>query len=202
MTQKARVAVIIGSTRDTRFADKPAAWILDLARRREGWEVELLDLRDADLPFFNEASSNFWVPSKDPKAVAWQQTLAGFDGFIFVTAEYNRSIPAALKNALDQAYREWIHKPAGILGYGSTGGARAVEHLRTIAIELQMVPVRSAVHIMGADLMKVHPMGENGPISAIEDHILPSANAMLDDLDWWLRATIPARAADAAAAAA
>jgi hypothetical protein len=93
----------------------------------------------------------------------------------------------------DQAYRDWIHKPAAILAYGSTGGARAGEHLRAIAIELQMVPVRSGVHIMGADLMKVHPMGESGPISAIEDHIMPSAKAMLDDHDWWTRATMAAR---------
>jgi len=202
VTQKPRIAVIIGSTRDTRFADKPAAWIFDLARQRPGWEVELLDLRDFHLPFFNERSSNLWAPTQDPNALAWQKKLATFDGFIFVTPEYNRSITASLKNALDQAYREWIHKPAAVLGYGSTGGARAVEHLRTIAIELQMVPVRAGVHIMGADLMKVHPMGANGPISEIEDHILPSAKAMLDDLDWWVRATLAARAADADRAAA
>ena len=105
-------------------------------------------------------------------------------------------MPGALKNALDQAYKEWVRKPAAVVAYGSTGGARAAEHLRTIAIELQMVPVRAGVHIMGADLMKVHPMGANGPISEIEDHILPSAKAMLDDLDWWTRATMAARAGE------
>jgi NAD(P)H-dependent FMN reductase len=202
VTGKPRIAVIVGSTRATRFADKPAAWIFDLARQRTEWEVELVDVRDFDLPFFNERASNLWLPSEDPHAVAWQKKLATFDGFIFVTAEYNRSIPASLKNALDQAYREWIHKPAAVLGYGSTGGARAVEHLRTIAVELQMVPVRSGVHIMGADLMKVHPMGENGPISEIENHTLPSAKAMLDDLAWWTRATMAARSADTERAAA
>jgi NAD(P)H-dependent FMN reductase len=201
VSTKPRIAVIIGSTRDSRFADKPAAWILDLARQRPDWEVELLDVRDYHLPFFNEKSSNLWVPTEDPNAVAWQKKLATFDGFIFVTAEYNRSIPASLKNALDQAYKEWIHKPAAVLAYGATGGARAAEHLRSIAIELQMVPVRSGVHIMGADLMKVHPMGENAPISTIEDHILPSAKAMLADLDWWVRATMAAQAADNRAAA-
>jgi len=194
LSTKPRIAVIIGSTRDTRFGPKPATWIFDLARTRRDWEVEMLDLRDFDLPFFNEKSSNLWVPSEDPRAVAWQKKLATFDGFIFVTAEYNRSITGALKNALDQAYKEWVHKPAAVVAYGSTGGARAAEHLRTIAIELQMVPVRSGVHIMGADLMKVHPMGENGPIAGIEDHILPSARAMLADLDWWVRATMAARA--------
>jgi NAD(P)H-dependent FMN reductase len=197
VSHKPRIAVIVGSTRAARFADKPAAWILALARQRADWEVELLDLRDFDLPFFNERSSNLWTPSEDPRAIAWQKKLATFDGFVFVTAEYNRSLPASLKNALDQAYREWIHKPAAVVAYGAAGGARAAEHLRTIAIELQMVPVRSGVHIMGADLMKVHPMGENAPIAEIEDHILPGARAMFDDLDWWVRATMAARAGDA-----
>jgi NAD(P)H-dependent FMN reductase len=115
MASKPRIAVIIGSTRDARFGEKPARWIFELARQRPDWEVELLDLRDFDLPFFNEKATNLWVPSKDPKAVAWQRKLAGFDGFIFVTAEYNRSIPGALKNALDQAYKEWNRKPAAVL---------------------------------------------------------------------------------------
>jgi NAD(P)H-dependent FMN reductase len=201
LTSKPRIAVIIGSTRDTRFADKPAAWIFDLASQRKGWEVELVDLRDFDLPLFNEKSSNLWMPSEDPRAIAWQKKLATFDGFIFVAAEYNRSVTGSLKNALDQAYNEWIHKPAAVVAYGSTGGARAAEHLRSISIELQMVPVRSGVHIMGADLMKVHPMGANGPISDIEDHILPSAKAMFDDLDWWTQATMAARADSERAAA-
>lgn len=201
MTLRPRVAVIVGSTRDSRFADKPAAWILDLARRRPDWDVELVDLRDFDLPLFNERASNMWAPSSDPRAVAWQQKLATFDAFIFVTAEYNRSITGALKNALDQAYREWIRKPAAVVGYGATGAARAAEHLRTIAIELQMVPIRHGVHILGADFFKVHPMGQNAPISEIEASILPGAKAMLDDLDWWTRATMSARAATEKAAA-
>jgi NAD(P)H-dependent FMN reductase len=200
MPNRPRVAVILGSTRDSRFGDKPANWIYDLARQRNDWEVELLDLRDFDLPLFNEASSNLWAPSKDPRAVAWQNKLATFDAFIFVTPEYNRSVPAALKNALDQAYKEWVRKPAAIVGYGATGAARAAEHLRTIAIELQMVPTRFGVHIQGADLIKVHPMGENAPMSEIEAHILPGARAMLDDLDWWISATRAARTATAEAA--
>lgn len=200
MTAKPRVAVIIGSTRDTRFADKPARWIFDLAARRPDWEVELVDLRDFDLPLFNERASNMWAPSADPRAVAWQRKLATFDAFIFVTAEYNRSITGALKNALDQAYKEWIRKPAAVVGYGATGAARAAEHLRTIAIELQMVPIRHGVHILGADFFKVHPIGQNAPMSEIEGNVLPSVNAMLDDLDWWTRATTAARARQVEAA--
>lgn len=193
-----KIAVIIGSTRASRFADIPANWIYDLTRKRDGWEVELLDVRDFNLPFFNEIASNAWAPSQDPNAVRWQKKLAEFDGYIFVTAEYNRSVPGSLKNALDQAYVEWNRKPAAIVGYGGTGGARAVEHLRSIAIELQMVPLRNAVHIGGGEFIKIHPGMGKEPISAIEDAILPSANAMLDELAWWTDVTSKGRAADKA----
>ena len=196
----AKIAVIIGSTRDARFADTPANWIYEIARKREGWEVELVDVREFDLPFFNELATNAHVPSQNPNAVRWQKKLAEFDGYIFVTAEYNRSVPGSLKNALDQAYVEWNRKPMAAVGYGSTGGARAVEHLRTIAVELQMVPVRSAVHIGGGEFVNVHSMMGKQPISAIESAILPSAEAMLDDLAWWTDVTMKGLAADKAKA--
>lgn len=196
-----KIAVIIGSTRESRFADKPAEWILKKAEEHGGMDVELVDIRDFDLPFFNEKASNAWMPSEDPNARKWQEKIAGFDGFIFVTAEYNRSIPGSLKNALDQAYVEWNRKPMAVVGYGGTGGARAVEHLRSIGIELQMVPVRAGVHIGGGEFMKVHPMGANGPISDIEDILLPSTKAMFDDLLWWTEATKTAREGETSKAA-
>lgn len=187
-----KIAIILGSTRDARFAEKPAQWILDVAKREQpDFDYEIVDIRDYDLPFFNEVASNLWVPSQDPNVIKWQKKIAEFDGYIFVTAEYNRSIPGSLKNALDQAYVEWNKKPAAIVGYGSVGAARAVEHLRTIAVELQMVPVRSAVHIAGSELMKVHPLGGNAetPISEIEPAILPGAKDMLNQLAWWVDVT-------------
>ena len=192
-SKKPHVALIIGSTRATRFADKPAQWMLKQAQKREDMSVELVDLRDFDLPFFNEMASNLWMPSQDPKAVAWQNKLAGFDGYIFVVAEYNRSLTASLKNAMDQAYKEWGRKPMAAIGYGGLGAGRAVEHLRTIAVELQMVPVRNAVHIGGGDFFKVHPMGANAPIEEVEASLLPAAQAMLDDVVWWANATKAAR---------
>jgi NAD(P)H-dependent FMN reductase len=194
-----KIAVIIGSTRDTRFAPKPAQWILELARQRAELDVELVDLKDFNLPFFNERASNLWVPSVDPHALAWQKKIGSFDGYIFVVAEYNRSITGALKNALDQAYKEWVRKPAAYVGYGSVGGARAVEHLRLINVELQMVPIRSAVHIGGSEFFKVAPALGNQPMSAIEDAILPSARDMLDQLIWWANATKAARHLELAA---
>ncbi len=191
---KPKIAIIIGSTRPTRFADKPAQWILDQAKKRTDMDVELVDLRDYDLPFFSEMASNMWMPSQDPNAIKWQQKIAQFDGFIFVVAEYNRSLTGSLKNALDQAYKEWNHKPLAAIGYGGLGAARAIEHLRLIGVELQMVPVRNAVHIGGSEFYKVHPIGSNAPISDIEAALLPSATAMFDDVVWWAKATMAAKA--------
>ena len=195
MSAKPRIAVIISSTRDSRFGAVPAQWIADRAAARGDWDVELVDLKDYDLPLFNEMASNAWMPSADPKAVAWQEKIASFDGYIFVLAEYNRSITGALKNALDQAYVDWNKKAFGIVGYGALGASRAAEHMRTIGIELQMASTRSAVHIAGGDFFTVHPLGGNPqPISAIEGTIGGSADAMLGELDWWTRATMAARA--------
>lgn len=191
---KPNIAIIIGSTRATRFADKPAQWLLEQAQKRDDMNFELVDLRDFDLPLFDEVASNLWVPSQDPRALKWQEKLAEFDGYVFVVAEYNHSVTGALKNAFDQAYKEWNRKPAAALGYGGVGGARAIEHLRGIAVELQMVPTRTAVHIGGGDFFKVSPLGANGPMSEIEANLLPSLNGMLDELHWWTEATMAQRA--------
>lgn len=196
-----RLALVIGSTRPTRFADKPAIWLRDLAAERSDLTLDTLDLRDFDLPFFAEVASNMWVPSEDPRAVAWQEAVAPFDGYVFVVAEYNHSITGALKNALDQAYVQWVRKPMGALGYGGVGAARAVEHLRGIAVELQMAPVRNAVHLGGGEFMKVFPQGGNAPMSEVDSVLRPSATAMLDDLVWWGRALRSARAEPAIQAA-
>lgn len=199
---KPRIAIIVGSTRPTRFADVPAQWMLKQAQARGDMDVELVDLRDHPLPFFDEPASNRWMPSSNPEAVRWQQTLARFDGFIFVVAEYNHSITAVLKNALDQAYKEWEHKPFTAIAYGGVGGARAVEHLRGIGAELQMVGTRSVVHIGGQDVFAVHPgFGRGEPMETIEAHLLPTATAALDELLWWANATMAARQTVAAQAA-
>jgi NAD(P)H-dependent FMN reductase len=191
---KLKIAVIIGSTRDVRFGPKPAQWVFELARKRDQLDVELVDLKEFDLPFFNEKASNLWVPSENPNAIAWQKKIGQFDGYIVVTPEYNRSMPASLKNAFDQAYNEWNRKPIGFVGYGTVGAARAIEHARTTATELQMVNVRSAVHVGGSEFYKVHPGMGNQPLSTIEDAIMPSAKDMLDQLLWWGEATKAKRA--------
>jgi NAD(P)H-dependent FMN reductase len=193
MATTPKIALIIGSTRKTRFADKPAQWMLKQMQARKDIETELVDLRDFDLPLFDEAASNMWMPSADPRAVAWQKKMGEFDGYVFVVAEYNRSITGALKNALDQAYVEWAHKPMSAIAYGAVGGTRALEHLRLIAVELQMVPTRNAVHIGMGDFFKVHPIGGNAPIEEIEGNLANAVRATLDDMAWWAKATMAAR---------
>lgn len=196
---KLKIAVIISSTRPTRFGELPAKWIAEKINERPELQAEIVDLRDFNLPFFDEMASNAWMPSANDNAVKWQNKVSEFDGYVFVTAEYNRSITGALKNALDQAYVNWNKKPFGAVGYGSVGGARAVEHLRNIGVELQMVPTRSAVHIGGADFAAVHPgFGGTKTIADLEGSIGNSAKDMLDQLTWWAKATKVARDADAA----
>ncbi|NJR13553.1 MAG: NAD(P)H-dependent oxidoreductase [Phyllobacteriaceae bacterium] len=196
VTHKPKIALVIGSTRKTRFADLPAQWMLKQAAARDDLTMELVDLRDFNLPLFDEPASNAYMPSSNPQAVAWQKKMAEYDGYVFVVAEYNHSITGALKNALDQAYVEWAKKPMSAIAYGSMGGARALEHLRNIAVELHMVPTRNAVHIGGGDFWKVHPgMGGSGKIEDIEGALLPSAKLALDDVVWWAKATMAARSA-------
>src|SRR5438034_8235424 len=150
-----RIAIITGTTRATRFGEKPAKWIHGIAAARADMSVELIDLRDYPMPFFDEPASNAWVPSKNEVAKRWQKKVAEFDGFIFVTAEYNRSMPAVLKNALDYAYPEWNRKAAAYVGYGGVGAARAIEQLRLNCVELQMAPTRSGVHIQRSEERRV-----------------------------------------------
>ncbi len=189
---KLKLAVIVGSTRETRFGPKPAKWIADLAAQRPEFDVEIVDLKAFDLPLFNEKASNLWAPSEDPRAVAWQKKIAEFDAYVVATAEYNHSITGSLKNAFDQAYVEWGRKPIGFVGYGGVGAARAIEHARNIAVELHMVPVRSAVHIAGGDFFAVWQSGEE--ISSLGTRIEAPAQAMFDEIAWWGAATKAARA--------
>jgi NAD(P)H-dependent FMN reductase len=187
---KPKIGIIVSSVRPNRFADHPTKWIFDLASARGDWDVEVLDLRDYPLPLFNEATSPAYGPSKNEIAVRWQKKIAGLDAFIVVAAEYNRGPTAALKNALDYAYHEWNNKPVAFVGYGGVGGARAVEQLRLISVELQMAPTRAGVHILGPVYMEVLK-GEK-TLSGY-DYLTKGANDMLDQLAWWTNALKAAR---------
>ncbi len=187
---KPRIAIIIGTTREARFGHKAAEWVQEITARRSDMEVELLDLRDYPMPFFDEPASNAYMPSANEVAQRWQQKIASFDGYIFVTAEYNRSMPAVLKNAIDYAYPEWGRKAAAFVGYGGVGAARAIEQLRNVAVELQMAPIRVGVHIQGGDFMAVWQQGKD-----LRDYayLAKGVEGMLDQLLWWTNALKKAR---------
>ncbi|MGI8910474.1 MAG: NADPH-dependent FMN reductase [Rubrobacteraceae bacterium] len=189
---KPKIGIIISTTREGRFGDKPARWILDIASRRDDLEVEIVDLRDYPLALYGEASS--LSPSPDDVVDRWSEKMAGLDGFLFVTAEYNHSIPAVLKNALDHAYPEFNKKPAAFAGYGGVGGARAVEQLRLICVELQMAPTRTAVHIGMEPLLSMRKEGKD--LSDF-DFLNKSAVATLDELAWWTHALRAGRVEEA-----
>ena len=187
-----KVAIIISTTRQVRFGEKPTQWLYDIASKRSDLAFEIVDLRDYPMPFFDEVASNAWAPSTNEVAQRWQQKIAEFDGYIFVTAEYNHSISGVLKNALDYAYPEWNRKPAAFVGYGAVGAARAIEQLRLICVELQMAPTRTGVHIQGGDFMAVWRQGKS--LTEL-DYLQPNVAAMLDELVWWTKALKTARAA-------
>lgn len=189
---KPKIAIIISTTRAARFGHKAGEWIYDIAKKRGDAEFELVDLRDHPLPFFDELATNAWVPTQNPEGVRWQKKVAEYDGYLFVTAEYNHSVPAVLKNALDYAYPEWNRKPAAFVGYGGVGGARAIEQLRLICVELQMAPTRTGVHLGGADFFAAFREGK--PISDFA-YLNPTADAMLSELAWWTHALKAAREA-------
>lgn len=189
-TQEPRIGIVIGSIREGRFGEKPAHWIHEMASQRTDLAFELVDLRDHALPLFAEPMSPAWAPVKNEAAQRWGAKLATFDGLIVVTPEYNHGPSAVLKNALDYAYKEFTRKPIAFVGYGGVGAARAVEQLRLVSIELQMAPIRHAVHIGMVEFLGLWQQGKT-----FEDypHLAQAANAMLDDLAWWTRALKTAR---------
>ena len=178
---KPRIGIVISTTREKRFGPVPAQWIYDIARRRDELDFEIIDLRDYPLPHYGEAGAA-GEDATSQVIARWRAKIASLDGYIFVTAEYNHSIPGVLKNALDHAYDEYRRKPAAFVGYGGVGDARAVEQLRLICIELQMAPLRHAVHIATEPLLGVKQQGKR-----LEDYdyLAKSAETMLDELTWW-----------------
>ena len=187
---KPKLGVVIGSVRPNRFADHPAQWIAELATQSGKFEVELIDLKDYPLPLFAEAVSPAYAPSGNEVAQRWQKKVAEFDAYIFTVAEYNRGPTAVLKNALDYSFNEWTNKPVSFVGYGGVGGARAVEQLRLNAIELQMAPIRTAVHIQLPVYLAVV---KDGNTLSDFDFLNQNAKNMLNQLAWWTNALRAAR---------
>jgi NAD(P)H-dependent FMN reductase len=189
------VSIIISSTREGRFGDKPGRWIHEHLARRPGVSAKLLDLRDFPMPFFDQAALPAMPgrPAYPHEAVQrWTAAIGASDAFVIVAAEYNYGPPAVLKNALDWVYAEWNRKPVGFVSYGGTGGVRSVQQLREVAVELQMAPIRNSVHLPRETLMAHFTGGDVPGALAASDG---DAHKMLDDLLWWTNALKAARAA-------
>ncbi|OEO30124.1 FMN reductase [Devosia insulae DS-56] len=194
MSSTPRIGIILSTTRETRFADRPAQWVLDIAKARGDADYEVVDLRDFPIPFFDAVGSPRFVPQTNDVALRWARKVSELDGYIFVTAEYNRSISGVLKNALDHIYDEPARKPAAFVGYGAVGAARAVEQLRLMAVELSMVPMKAGVHINMEPLLG---MLRGGKDFADYDYLAPTVTAMLDELAWYTRTLKAGREAEA-----
>ena len=190
MVTKSKIGIIIGTTRQGRFADGPTNWLLEITSKRDDAEFEVVDLRDYPMPFFEEVASPLFVPPKNEVAQKWAAKIDSLDGFVFITAEYNHSISGALKNALDYAYREYNRKAASFVAYGGVGGARAVEHLRGILAELQVASMKFPVHIGMTELLGIM---REGKTMADYPYLIDTAKAMLDELIWWTDALKTAR---------
>jgi len=188
------ISVIVGSTRQARFSEKPAHWVLQHLKNRAGVDTLLLDLRNFPMPFFDQPVPPAMpgrAPYENEVVKRWTAEIARSDGFVFVTPEYNYGPPAVLKNALDWVYPEWNRKAAAFVSYGGAAGTRSVQQLRETAIELQLVPIRSSVHIPAAVLW-THFQG--GDVNAGLAELEAQAKAMIDDLLWWTEALKTARA--------
>lgn len=140
-----KIAIILGSTRPGRNGKQVADWILEQAARREDAEFELVDLADHPLPHLDEPMPPAMGQYKNDHTRKWAEKIAEFDGYVFVTPEYNHSTSGVLKNAIDYLHREWNNKAAALVGYGGVGGARAIEHLRLVLAELQVATVRQTL---------------------------------------------------------
>ena len=187
------ISVIVGSTRENRFSEKPAKWIFEHLKKRADVDARLLDLRDFPMPFFDQPATPAMpgrAPYENEVVQKWTAAIARSDGFVFVTPEYNYGTSAVLKNAIDWVYPEWNRKAAGFVSYGSAMGARAVQQLRESAIEVQLAPIRSSVHIPVATLW-AHYKG--GDVDAGLAELETPADAMIHDLLWWTAALKAAR---------
>ena len=192
MTQ---IGIILGSTRPNRNGEQVAKWVLDIASRRNDANYELVDLRDYPLPHLDEPLPPSLGQYQNDHTKEWADKIASFDGFVIVTPEYNHSTSGVLKNAIDYLYAEWNNKAVGFVSYGAAGGARAAEHLRLVAGELQMADVRQQV------VLSLVTEFENFRTFKPRNYNVAALNALLDQVVAWSMALAPLRATVADAAA-
>lgn len=187
------IKVIVGSTRENRFSEKVLPWVTSELDTSEEISYEVLDLRDWEMPFYNEPMSPATI--KDgayPNDVVrnFATKIDEADAFLIIAPEYNHGYSAVLKNAFDSVYAEWNNKAVGFVSYGSVGGGRVVEQMREVAVELQMAPIRNAVHIQAPwNLLDESKELKDG---ALDDYT-HSLSGVLQQLVWWGNALKVAR---------
>lgn len=182
-----KLAIIIGSTRPGRVGEAVAQWAYELAQKRSDAEFDLLDIEDFDLPLLDEPIPPSLGQYSKEHTKKWAAKVASFDGYVFVTPEYNHGISAALKNAIDFLFAEWNNKAAGFVGYGSAGGARAVEHLRLVMAEVQVATVRNQV------MLSLRDDFENYSVFKPREFHETSLGQVLDQVIAWSGALRPLR---------
>jgi len=190
-----RIGIILGSTRPNRNGEQVAKWVYDIASRRDDAEFELIDLRDYPLPHLDEPLPPSMGQYQGEHTKAWADKIASFDGFVIVTPEYNHGTSGVLKNAIDYLYAEWNNKAVGFVSYGGVGGARAAEHLRLVAGELQMADVRQQV------ALSLLTEFENFSVFKPGDYNVAALDTLLDQVVAWSTALAPLRQPAATAAA-
>ncbi|MGW3729978.1 NADPH-dependent FMN reductase [Streptomyces sp. F001] len=186
-----RIGIILGSTRPKRNGEQVANWVYDKASQRDDAEFELVDLRDYPLPHLDEPLPPAKRQYQKEHTKKWADKIASFDGFVFVTPEYNHSTSGVLKNAIDFLYTEWNNKAVGFVSYGGVGGARAVEHLRLVVGELQMADVRQQV------ALSLRTEFEDFSILKPSEYSVQALDTLLDQVVAWSQALAPLRTAAA-----
>lgn len=176
-----KIAVVVGSTRPGRVGGQVGRWVVESARGRDGVTYELVDVADAALPLLDEAIPAAAGKYEHEHTKAWSATIAAYDGFVFVTAEYNHGIPAAFKNAFDYLHAEWNDKAVGFVGYGADGGVRAVEAWRPVVANGKLADVRAAVSL---SLFQDFASGVFTP----QERRIGELNTVLDQVEAWSKA--------------
>ncbi|PJJ61392.1 NADPH-dependent FMN reductase [Compostimonas suwonensis] len=190
-----KIAIIIGSTRPGRNGEAVARWVHEIASQRTEVDYELVDLLDYDLPHLDEALPPAYGQYSQEHTKKWAAKIAEFDGYIFVTPEYNHSTSGALKNAIDFLSAEWNNKAAGFVSYGVFGGSRAVEHLRLVLSQLQVATVSAHVGLGLATDFVDYSNFQPAPYQEA------GLTAVFDQVESWSSALAHLRGADVAAEA-
>ncbi len=178
--EKLKIKVVLGSVREGRNGGKVGDWVIAQLKQFENFDVELLDLKTLNLPMFNEeAMPASGTPHTSEAARIWAAKMKEADGFIIITAEYNHSVPGALRNAFDYLAFEWAKKPVAIISYGaSVGGARAAESLKAFFTYMEAVVIPVEVNI--ANVWAA--FDEKGELP---DNYTGAAKKMFTSLEWW-----------------